>query len=257
MSVGSPPRVRGTAEELKGFDLRNRITPACAGNRHFPLPPIHCGEDHPRVCGEQKSRLEKDLDGIGSPPRVRGTVRRHPAHKTVYRITPACAGNRWSWWKYRRKCWDHPRVCGEQHMGRRRATAYQGSPPRVRGTGDLGMCSAGINGITPACAGNSRISGHGIGKGEDHPRVCGEQAAVSRPMMITLGSPPRVRGTVLALWRIRPPGGITPACAGNSRAVFSVRYLYRDHPRVCGEQLSQKIRLINGLGSPPRVRGTD
>ena len=34
---GSPPRVRGTDEELKGFDLRNRITPACAGNREHDL----------------------------------------------------------------------------------------------------------------------------------------------------------------------------------------------------------------------------
>ena len=51
--IGSPPRVRGTAEELKGFDLRNRITPACAGNSFSFSFSLAAFEDHPRVCGEQ------------------------------------------------------------------------------------------------------------------------------------------------------------------------------------------------------------
>ena len=45
--------MRGTAEELKGFDLRNRITPACAGNRMVMERLEALYEDHPRVCGEQ------------------------------------------------------------------------------------------------------------------------------------------------------------------------------------------------------------
>ena len=53
---GSPPRVRGTASILTSCPVLCRITPACAGNRHFPLPSIHCGEDHPRVCGEQTKK---------------------------------------------------------------------------------------------------------------------------------------------------------------------------------------------------------
>ncbi len=49
--------------------------------------------------------------------------------------------------------------------------------------------------------------------------------------------------------------GITPAYAGSSfPVVFSV-LAYRDHPRVCGEQ----IKILGGKamnnGSPPRMRG--
>ena len=90
----------------------------------------------------------------------------------------------------------------------------------------------------------------------DHPRVCGEQPILDRFFAAIIGSPPRVRGTALALWRIRPPGGITPACAGNSRHHKFLQSLQKDHPRVCGEQ-----NICHGTGrvpkgSPPRVRGT-
>ena len=50
---GSPPRVRGTAQNRSVSSHPQRITPACAGNSSWRdclrLP----GTDHPRVCGEQ------------------------------------------------------------------------------------------------------------------------------------------------------------------------------------------------------------
>ena len=50
-------------------------------------------------------------------------------------------------------------------------------------------------------------------------------------------------------------GGITPACAGKSRATAAQQRAGRDHPRVCGEKLTtfDAGKLIPG--SPPRVRG--
>ena len=53
MFPGSPPRVRGTAALCPDKDLRNRITPACAGNRPWACSAEYPTEDHPRVCGEQ------------------------------------------------------------------------------------------------------------------------------------------------------------------------------------------------------------
>ena len=49
--------------------------------------------------------------------------------------------------------------------------------------------------------------------------------------------------------------GITPACAGKRRSLFSFVSADRDHPRVCGEKMP--LYSVPGLykGSPPRVRG--
>ena len=50
-------------------------------------------------------------------------------------------------------------------------------------------------------------------------------------------------------------GGITPACAGKSRATAAQQRAGRDHPRVCGEKLIASKRETLCTGSPPRVRG--
>ena len=114
MNKGSPPRVRGTESANETARVGQGITPACAGNSEGAKKARILGKDHPRVCGEQSQNLAA-LNGYkGSPPRVRGTEKSRLAYLFYYRITPACAGNsaplRWC----SSRCWDHPRVCGEQ-----------------------------------------------------------------------------------------------------------------------------------------------
>ena len=91
----------------------------------------------------------------------------------------------------------------------------------------------------------------------DHPRVCGEQPNISPASRSHLGSPPRVRGTVLPgrcpLRRHR----ITPACAGNRLTYIGRLTAPKDHPRVCGEQCMVGRGAGKDGGSPPRVRGTE
>ena len=53
---GSPPRVRGEAENTVFEEPEAGITPACAGRSRRRHPCRFGGKDHPRVCGE-KSRL--------------------------------------------------------------------------------------------------------------------------------------------------------------------------------------------------------
>ena len=92
--TGSPPRVRG--KELLGLRTGelNGITPACAGKRNqmscFPA----CSRDHPLVCGEKAYADLFEVMFKGSPPRVRGKVRRLPHSCGREGITPACAGKR-------------------------------------------------------------------------------------------------------------------------------------------------------------------
>ena len=72
--------------------------------------------------------------------------------------------------------------------------------------------------ITPACAGNRPRHGMLQPASQDHPRVCGEQLLYMQSRKHKMGSPPRVRGTVINAGIRDGDVGITPACAGNSHA---------------------------------------
>ena len=169
------------------------------------------------MCGEQSPSPSSRPYLSGSPPRVRGTVFSLYADFRPYRITPACAGNRMEINISGRKHQDHPRVCGEQVDKLRQEGALEGSPPRVRGTAHMGSTAQAQDRITPACAGNRCREALKDGKGEDHPRVCGEQDSPAWRKDGGQGSPPRVRGTVTIGAGGTGGSGITPACAGNSR----------------------------------------
>ena len=66
-------------------------------------------------------------------------------------------------------------MCGEQESSFDSKYYKKGSPPRVRGTErNLGALDA-LEGITPACAGNSSYMYKCLLINWDHPRVCGEQ----------------------------------------------------------------------------------
>ena len=90
---------------------------------------------------------------------------------------------------------------------------------------------------------------------KDHPRVCGEYVRRRRRLKRARGSPPRVRGIP---WRQDYPAyspGITPACAGNTHPGSHGPSGLWDHPRVCGEYGTRRIKPSLRTGSPPRVRG--
>ena len=147
-------------------------------------------------------------------------------------------------------------MCGEQAEIPADHLDALGSSPRVRGTvAGLPELAATAR-IIPACAGNRFTSPSTARTKADHPRVCGEQTRWPRHPQSIAGSSPRVRGTV----PVAPPAGdarrIIPACAGNRgpRRRWSLRS--PDHPRVCGEQVTQREDEARHVGSSPRVRGT-
>ena len=110
-------------------------------------------------------------------------------------------------------------------------------------------------GITPACAGKRHVERLRFALSGDHPRVCGEKLATGAAKVGGWGSPPRVRGKD-AIQRHPSRGfGITPACAGKSKAQTVKMMWLRDHPRVCGEKVFCPSQGWKNGGSPPRVRG--
>ena len=75
--------------------------------------------------------------------------------------------------------------------------------------------------------------------------------------LVSLGSPPRMRGKAGPEGQHHQPAGITPACAGKSMGALIADAAERDHPRVCGEKKSTIHSYLNSTGSPPRMRGKD
>ena len=131
----------------------------------------------------------------------------------------------------------------------------EGSPPRVRGKGPCRPSGGHLARITPACAGKSSTPPVYHKPRGDHPRVCGEKSFHSLDESALPGSPPRVRGKVMAFSSSDSAFRITPACAGKSKILSSFPKQSWDHPRVCGEKWAAKYKNECNLGSPPRVRG--
>ena len=205
-----------------------------------------CGEKRFAGCGGAKSP--------GSPPRVRGKGAPEKYTECQWRITPACAGKRHTWFVLTTLSEDHPRVCGEKSLQKFRLPAGGGSPPRVRGKVFVLCLSRFYNRITPACAGK-RVMSCPPALLRDHPRVCGEKWKIMTVSLGISGSPPRVRGKVAAEFGYSRSTRITPACAGKRQATRKSRYTLEDHPRVCGEKVKYICPVCGKEGSPPRVRG--
>ena len=109
--------------------------------------------------------------------------------------------------------------------------------------------------ITPAHAGKTETTSAGWMTKKDHPRACGENSRIFPISFMLSGSPPRMRGKQLIIYRFYRFNRITPAHAGKTLIAFSKVLITWDHPRACGENFTQGLRYLNRPGSPPRMRG--
>ena len=91
-----------------------------------------------------------------------------------------------------------------------------GSPPPVRGLlGDTWDLIA-YRGITPACAGTTKILHRYSRLVGDHPCMCGDYEDFMEINVKVSGSPPPVRGLLKMPEKGEAGQGITPACAGTT-----------------------------------------
>ena len=91
----------------------------------------------------------------GSPPHAQGRRTSGVCRTDPPRITPACAGKTTCQRVAVPLMTDHPRMRGEDTLGRYSMYSAPGSPPHARGRHELGLVSAFLEGITPACAGKT------------------------------------------------------------------------------------------------------
>ena len=193
------------------------------------------------MCGNHQSRRRKPFRSIGSPPRVREPLKGLACVYALAGITPACAGTTTTSASVPLHSQDHPRVCGNHDVPSVSLTAIVGSPPRVREPHTKGGIRMLVYGITPACAGTTRLIVWAVKLDEDHPRVCGNHISTKRSSRSLMGSPPRVREPLGLHRHIDLCLRITPACAGTTSRADAHTLMYWDHPRVCGNHGSGEL----------------
>ena len=176
--LGSPPHARGKVVCACHCGHYGGITPACAGKRPSQASPAVHGWDHPRMRGEKSYQSGYIQNSLGSPPHARGKVVSHGISWHYLRITPACAGKSKQSPYTSRRWWDHPRMRGEKPMVSASMGAPPGSPPHARGKARQKALACPAAGITPACAGKSRVLSGLDPATQDHPRMRGEKASV-------------------------------------------------------------------------------
>ena len=155
LSPGSPPHVRGKVGLRLIAAQDDGITPACAGKSEPPGSGLGASGDHPRMCGEKTKPQRVAPPKLGSPPHVRGKVSQFVDGCACHGITPACAGKRGFRSNQPVYPRDHPRMCGEKKLAVFNDESGEGSPPHVRGKGNILEKDEKSFRITPACAGKS------------------------------------------------------------------------------------------------------
>ena len=94
-----------------------------------------------------------------------------------------------------------------------------------------------------------------ISSAQDHPRSRGEYGRTLEGFLPQSGSPPLARGIPHGAGVAISGTGITPARAGNTKILYNLLAIYRDHPRSRGEYLNSVQYEDETEGSPPLARG--
>ena len=175
--------------------------------------------------------------GAGSPPHARGRASSLRSWGKNCGITPACAGKSPYGPQSHGRPGDHPRMRGEERRKSRPSKMRKGSPPHARGRALELLVRGHPFGITPACAGKRSAAGTGCTAARDHPRMRGEERSCGTLRFARAGSPPHARGRAKCQLFLPTEEGITPACAGKSVKWRNEDEVFRDHPRMRGEEV--------------------
>ncbi len=192
----------------------------------------------------------------GSSPHTRGTGPSQRATIQPMRFIPAYAGNRTVGVDGISNSAVHPRIRGEQKLGRHAEPFVAGSSPHTRGTESTEAPFRRIRRFIPAYAGNSTDFVWG-GVCAVHPRIRGEQRRLGRRRCASRGSSPHTRGTACPARFPLLSARFIPAYAGNRNTPPSQTPLGPVHPRIRGEQDALADSAIRNPGSSPHTRGTD
>ena len=130
-------------------------SPHTRGERRALLAAIRRGRKHPRIRGENPTRLNRDLSGMETSPHTRGEqqTRRYCEERT--RNIPAYAGRTHCLNHRNSQSRKHPRIRGENNCDTVSAESTRETSPHTRGELKLyAPCHIGVGNI-PAYAGRT------------------------------------------------------------------------------------------------------
>ena len=128
-----------------------------------------------------------------------------------------------------------PAYAGKTPLGRTRGRSAQETPPLTRGR-------PGKDGARPE-------------RYAKHPRLRGEDAALSTILSTALETPPLTRGRLNATSIAFSPSRNTPAYAGKTGACHVWYGLSWKHPRLRGEDGKGANGILRRIETPPLTRG--
>ena len=195
-----------------------------------------CCRDHPRACGAHISLCLLSIYMCG--------------------IIPAHAGLTYTVFMLSVYSQDHPRACGAHTWSADDWRWRSGSSPRMRGSLNKARLGHALSGIIPAHAGLTRNSSCRRGHRWDHPRACGAHGSIADYFYYSMGSSPRIRGSLFGFYDFKFHDGIIPAHAGLTQPFSKTHRPNRDHPRACGAHISATYLPHPSPGSSPRMRGS-
>ena len=113
-SSGSSPRMWGTDPSGAHKGLGARFIPTHVGNGEkirqiLPIKPVH-----PHACGERRRWLDRVSGGVGSSPRMWGTVQQRRISGKKSRFIPTHVGNGLLFLRFTLSSPVHPHACGER-----------------------------------------------------------------------------------------------------------------------------------------------
>ena len=173
-----------------------------------------CGRFTPTPVGNTHCHDGYSFFASGSPPRLWGIPRSHPARAPSSRFTPTPVGNTRRYLPlafapavHPHACGEygrgkpsvgigpvHPHACGEYGAAERLVSAGVGSPPRLWGIPAKVNATAPLSRFTPTPVGNTQRRRPTARYPAVHPHACGEYPACAMFWMYPNGSPPRLWG---------------------------------------------------------------
>ena len=107
----------------------------------------------------------------------------------------------------------------------------------------------------PAYAGKTYHQSGQQARVSEHPRVCGENNIAKGGRDIAGGTSPRMRGKPNHVSASGVGYRNIPAYAGKTLSWSHSTLSSEEHPRVCGENLVERLAQALGGGTSPRMRG--
>ena len=186
--------MRGKRALKRPGSLKTRNIPAYAGKTQRRLLGQRMPPEHPRIRGENRVPASEPVMPAGTSPRMRGKQANLADVATFYRNIPAYAGKTvWGWGRLMR-CWEHPRVCGENRYLSNQATTLAGTSPRMRGKRTTSDAVAATRRNIPAYAGKTKTCPDLVFYAQEHPRVRGENTQHGYTSEDHAGTSSRMRG---------------------------------------------------------------